>query len=123
MFSRSRAGGRDLDDGAVERPGLPLDTHELFALQMREDPGEHPRFATSGAAGGRGGARCQSGPVTRALRGDRPEGGEHGVRGETDRAARHRERGRAPGVVSLREVHTARRPESCMIIHMSVNRP
>ncbi len=122
-----RAGGRDLDEGAVERPGRPREAPALFPVQMREDPGEHAGLRPAGQPGGEGGgpgAKAGRHPAPgAALRGDRPEGGEHGARGEADRAARHRERGRAPGVVSLREVPTARRPESCRIIHMSVNRP
>ena len=32
----------DLDNGAVQRDGLELDAHDLFALQVFEDPVEHP---------------------------------------------------------------------------------
>ncbi len=70
-----------------------------------------------GAKAGRSPAPCA------ALLGNRQEGVEYVARGEADMAARHRERGRAPGVWSLRESPTARRPASCIIIHMSVNRP
>ncbi len=83
-------------------------------------PGRAPRFSTSEAAGGRGGARCQSGPVTRAIcrparRQTRGQGALGDGRG--DMAARHRKIGRDPGLWSLREVPTARRPESCIIMH------
>ncbi len=116
LFSRPRAGGRDLDEGAVERPGRPLAAHDLFAVQTLEDPIKYAGFRLAGQPGGEGVPGATSGrqpaPFA-AMLGDRPEGGEHGARGEADRAARHRERGRGPCVVSLREFHISRRPESC----------
>ncbi len=116
LCARPRAGGRDLGEGAVERPGRPREAHALFSLQMRKDPVEHAglRPAVAGCRGGGPGAKAGRQPAPcAALRGDRPEGGEHGARGEADRAARPRERGCDPGVWSWREVHPTRRPEAC----------
>ncbi len=113
LFSRPRAGGRDLDEGAVERPGLQREAPALFAVQMLEDPIEHPVFRPAGQPGEDGVPSAKAGrqpAPCAALLGDRQEGGEHGARGEADRAARHRERGRDPFVLSLREVHTTRMP-------------
>ncbi len=92
------------------------------ASRVRRTPFFDQRFirVEDGVPGAKAGRHPAPGA---ALRGDRPEGGEHGARGEADRAARHRERRRAPGVWSLRAFPTARRPASCTIIHMSVNRP
>ncbi len=45
-----------------------------------------------------------------ALLGDLQDGVGHVAIGEADMAARHRERGRDPGVLSLRECHAPRRP-------------
>ncbi len=115
LCARPRAGGRDFDEGAGERPGRPREAPALFPVQMREDPGEPPGLRPAGQPGGEGpGATSGRQPAPcAALRGNRPEGGEHGARGETDMAARHRERRRDPVVWSLREFHPPRIPESC----------
>ncbi len=52
--------------------------------------------------------------------GDRQDGGEHVGVGQADMAARHREVGRDPCVLSLRECHT---PEDAIITLISVSRP
>ncbi len=123
LCARPRAGGRDLDEGAGERPGRPREAHALFPLQMRADPGEPPRFATRGAAGGRGGARCHIGPATRALcrPARRPTRGR-GARGE-GRGGQGRA---APG----EEARSGRSELACgpysqetRIMYISVNRP
>ncbi len=78
--------------------------------QTRASP---PGLRPAGQPGGEGGPGATSGrqpAPCAALRGNRPEGVEHGARGEADRAARHREMRRDPGVWSLRAVPTARRP-------------
>ena len=111
LFSRPRASGRDFDEGAVERPGRPREAPDLFPVQMREDPGEPPGLRPAVQPGGEGvpGAKAGRQPAPfAALRGDRQDGVEHLAMGETDMAALHRERGRDPVVVSLREVHTTR---------------
>ena len=42
LFWRLRPVGMHLDDGAVQRHGLQLEAHDPLALQMLEDPVEHP---------------------------------------------------------------------------------
>ncbi len=67
LCARPRAGGRDLDEGAGERPGRPREAYARFPVQMRADPGAPPGLRPAGQPGGEGGARCHIGPVTRAL--------------------------------------------------------
>ncbi len=68
LCARPRAGGRDLDEGAGERPGRPREAPALLPVQMRADPGAPPGLRPAGQPGGEGGGpRCQSGPATRAL--------------------------------------------------------
>ncbi len=97
LFSRPGSGGRDLDEGAVWRPGRPLEAHDLFAVQRLEYPGEHVGVRPAVQPGVDGVPGVQSGrspaPFA-ALRGDRQDSGEPGAGGQADRAARHRE-GRA----------------------------
>ncbi len=67
LCARPRAGGRDLDEGAGERPGRPREAPALFPVQMRADPGAPPGLRPAGQPGGEGGgARGQSGPAPRA---------------------------------------------------------
>ncbi len=115
-WTRGRASDR------TSRVRRPLGSRCRCAQTRARPPGCDQRGSREerggpGATSGRQPAPCA------ALRGDRPEGGEHGAMGETDMAALHRERGRDPVVWSLRAVPTSRRPESCIIIHISANRP
>ncbi len=57
LCARPRAGGRDLDEGAGERPGRPREAPALFPVQMREDPGEPPGLRPAGQPGGEGGGQ------------------------------------------------------------------
>ncbi len=81
--------------------------------QTRASPPVCDQRGSRVSRGGPGAKLGRSPAPCAALRGDRPEGGEHGALGEADRAARHREMRHDPCVVSLREVHPTRRPESC----------
>ncbi len=48
LCARPRAGGRDLDEGAGERPGRPREAPDRCAVQMRADPGEPPGLRPAG---------------------------------------------------------------------------
>ncbi len=83
-----------------------------------------PFFDQRGSRGGDGmpGAKAGRQPAPfAALLGNRQDGVEHLAIGEADITARHREMRRDLVVLSLREFHTARIPESCIIMHISVN--
>ena len=62
FFSSPRAVGMDLDDGAVQRHRLQLDADQLGALQVFEDPVEHPVLGPTIHAG------VDRVPVPKALR-------------------------------------------------------
>ncbi len=123
LCARPRAGGRDLDDGAGERLGRPLEAHALFALQMRADPGAPPGLRPAGQPGGEGGARCQSGPATRA----RCRPARRPTRGRGARGEGRGGQGRAApgeGARSGRsELACGPYIQETRIMHISVNKP
>ncbi len=55
LCARPRAGGRDLDEGAGEQPGLPLEAHDRGAVQTLEDPIKDPGLRPAVQPGVEGG--------------------------------------------------------------------
>lgn len=108
FFQSPRPIGMDLDDGAVHRCHFELHAHELFPLQLLEDPIQHPalRPATHPCVDGVpvAKARRQSSPFA-AMFGHVQDGVEHLQIRQTDVAALHREVWRDAFVLSLSKFH------------------
>ena len=110
FFSSPRAVGMDLDDGAVQRHRLQLDADQLGALQVFEDPVEHPVLGPTIHTG------VDRVPVPKALRqpsplapllGDVQDRVEHLQIGHADIATLSREAGLDACVLRLGELHPA----------------
>ncbi len=67
LCARPRAGGRDFDEGAVERPGRPLAGPDRCAVPTLADPIKHVGVRLAGQPGCEGG-----GPGAKSGRGARP---------------------------------------------------
>ena len=99
----------NLDDGTVERHRFDPEAHDPFALQMLEDPVQHPglrppvhpRVDRVPVAE----PRRQAAPLA-AMLGDIQDGVENLPIRKTDVAALHRKVRRNAGVLSFREFHT-----------------
>ena len=115
FFSSRRAVGMDLDDGAVQRHRLQLDADQLGALQVFEDPVEHPVLGPTIHAG------VDRVPVPKAPRqpsplapllGDVQARVEHLQIGHADIATLSRETGRDACVLRFGELHPGTIPRS-----------
>ena len=97
-----------LDDGAVHRYRLQPDAHDLLALQMLEDPVQHPvlRPPVHPRVDGMPVAepRRQPAPLA-AMLGDIQDGVENLPVRQADVAALHRKVRRNAGVLRFREFH------------------
>ena len=125
FFSSPRAVGMDLDDGAVQRHRLQLDADQLGALQVFEDPVEHPVLGPTIHTG------VDRVPVPKALRqpsplapllGDVQDRVEHLQIGHADIATLSREAGLDACVLRLGELHPANDITNRPIAHQRLDR-
>ena len=98
----------DLDDRAVQRRHIELHAHELFPLQLLEDPIQHPVLRPAVHAGVDGVPIAEAGrqpPPLAAMFGYVKDGVEHLQVRQADVAALHRKARRDEFVLGFSEFH------------------